>query len=194
MMSDYLHWFDRSHDAENGLVRAALAHLWFETIHPFVDGNGRVGRAIADLALAQDEKTPDRFYSLSAQIAKDRNAYYDALQSAQHGSLDVTPWVRWFVGALVGAIGEAEKTVTRARAAAQFWEVHRDYPFNTRQQQVLWRILGEFEGDLNLRKYIAISKAPRATAQRDLAQLVESGVFESIGHGKATHYVLKIKR
>lgn len=191
MMSDFLDWFGRSRDKENGLVRAALAHLWFETIHPFIDGNGRIGRAIADMALAQDEKTPDRFYSLSAQIAKDRNAYYDALQSAQHGSLDVTAWVRWFVDALVSAIGDAQRTVNRARKVAQFWEMHRSYPFNTRQRQVLWAILGDFEGDLNLRKYVAISKAPRATAQRDLAQLVESGVLESTGQGKATHYLLK---
>lgn len=191
MMTDFLDWFGRRRDKENGLVRAALAHLWFETIHPFVDGNGRIGRAIADRALAQDEKTPDRFYSLSAQIAKDKNAYYDALQSAQHGSLDVTAWVRWFVGALVNAIADAQRTVDRARKTAQFWEMHRSHPFNTRQRQVLWRILGDFEGDLNLRKYIAISKAPRATAQRDLSQLVESGVLESTGQGKATHYFLK---
>lgn len=191
MMNDFLDWFGRSREKENGLVRAALAHLWFETIHPFVDGNGRIGRAIADMALAQDENTPDRFYSLSAQIAKDKNAYYDALQSAQRGSLDVTAWVRWFVDALVSAIGDAQKTVTRARKAARFWELHRGLPFNTRQRQVLWRVLGDFEGDINLRKYIAISKAPRATAQRDLAQLVESGVLGSTGHGKATHYFLK---
>ena len=112
MMADFLDWFGRSRDKENGLVRAALAHLWFETIHPFVDGNGRVGRAVADMALAQDERTPDRFYSLSAQIAKDTNTYYDALQSAQHGSLDVTAWVRWFVETLVKAIGRPEEPLT----------------------------------------------------------------------------------
>ncbi len=191
MMADFLDWFGRSRDKENGLVRAALAHLWFETIHPFVDGNGRVGRAVADMALAQDERTPDRFYSLSAQIAKDTNTYYDALQSAQHGSLDVTAWVRWFVETLVKAIGEAQRTVDRARQAVQFWETHRSFPFNARQRQVLRRILNDFEGDLNLRKYIAISEAPRATAQRDLAKLVENGILEPAGQGKATHYLLK---
>lgn len=191
MMTAFLQWFAASRDGENGLVRAALAHLQFETIHPFVDGNGRIGRAIADMALAQDENTPDRFYSLSAQIAKERQDYYDALESVQRGSLDVTAWVRWFVDALTSAIAEADKTVTRAREASRFWEMHREYPFNARQRLVLWRVLGDFDGDLNLRKYIAIAKASRATAQRDLAQLVEAGILKPADQGKATRYVLK---
>lgn len=190
MMSDFLRWFNDSRADEHGLVRAALAHLWFETIHPFVDGNGRIGRAIADTALSQDERSADRFYSLSSQIAKERSDYYDALQHAQHGSLDVTPWILWFVGALERAIDTAGSTVARARNATAFWEKHGDYPFNPRQRRVLWRILGDFEGDLNLRKYIAIAKAPRATAQRDLAQLVEGGILEQVGQGKATRYML----
>ena len=192
MMDEFLAWFNDSRTSENGLVRAALAHLWFETVHPFTDGNGRIGRAIADMALAQDEESADRFYSLSAQIAKERNDYYDALQTAQRGPLDVTPWVRWFLGALQRAIGAAGETVTRARRAAAFWEGHHDRDFNARQRMVLWKLLGDFDGELNVRKYMAIAKAPRATAQRDLAQLVEQRVLQPSGQGKATRYHLRV--
>lgn len=190
MMDEFLSQFNHNRADENGLVRAALAHLSFETIHPFVDGNGRIGRAIVNMALAQDEDSSDRFYSLSGQIAKERNDYYDALEVAQHGPLDVTPWVSWFLSALDRAIGAAELTIERARRATSFWDKHRSDTFNSRQQQVLWRILGDFEGDLNLRKYMAIAKAPRATAQRDLAALVEKHVLEVIGQGKATRYAI----
>lgn len=145
MMDDFLSYFNAARAVENGLTRAALAHLWLEAIHPFVDGNGRIGRAIVDLALAQDEESADRFYSLSGQIAKERDDYYDALQSAQRGSLDVTEWTRCFLGALERAIDAAEHEVTRARKAANFWEKHNAYQFNARQRQVLWRMLGDFE-------------------------------------------------
>lgn len=191
MMNDFIGWFNTSRTNENGLLRAATAHLWFETIHPFVDGNGRIGRAIADMALAQDENSADRFYSLSTQFSRDRKDYYAQLERAQTTSLDTTPWARWFVGELMRAISAAQATVDRARTATQFWEMHSDYDFNDRQRRVLWRILGEFEGSLNLRRYVAISRAPRATAQRDLAALVEDGVLTQVGQGKATHYELK---
>ena len=191
MMHDFIEWFNTSRNRENGLLRAATAHLWFETIHPFADGNGRIGRAIADMALAQDETSADRFYSLSAQLSRDRKHYYAELERAQKSSLDITPWAKWFVGEIMRAVSAAQATVERARAAATFWEMHSEYDFNDRQRRVLWRILGEFEGPLNLRRYVAISKAPRATAQRDLAALVEDGVLTQKGQGKATHYELR---
>jgi Fic family protein len=190
MMDEFLSRFNSSRTTENGLIRSALSHLWFEAIHPFVDGNGRIGRAIADMALAQDENSSDRFYSLSNQIAQERTDYYDALEAAQHASLDVTPWTSWFLSTLDRAIGAAELATARARRATKFWDKHQGDTFNSRQRQVLWRILGDFEGDLNLRKYMAIARAPRATAQRDLAQLVEGGVVQAIGQGKATRYAV----
>lgn len=190
MMDDFLAWFHERRGNEHGLVHAAIAHLWFLTIHPFVDGNGRIARAIADMALAQDEDSGDRFYSLSTQIQQERSNYYDALERAQRGGLDVTEWVAWFVESLIHSIEKAQDVVTRARAATEFWSAHVAVAFNERQRRVLWRILGNFEGDLNLRKYMAISGAPRATAQRDLTDLVEAHVLSSVGQGKATRYLL----
>jgi Fic family protein len=195
MIERFLEWFNGGSKAENGLIRAAVAHLWFETLHPFVDGNGRIGRAIADMALAQDEQSADRFYSLSAAIARQRNSYYDAIEAAQHGSLDITPWVRWFLNCLMSAIDDARSIVDRARTAACFWSENSDHAFNERQRRVLWRFLGNFEGNLNLRKYIALAGGtPRATAQRDIAELVDAGILEPVGQGRATSYALAQQR
>src|SRR5262249_25718524 len=144
MMGDFLTWFNSRREKDNGLVRAALAHLWFETLHPFRDGNGRLGRAIVDKALAQDERTPRRYYSLSSQMATERNDYYNALEEAQRGPLDVTPWVSWFLGCLIRAIEDAQGVVARARSAAEFWNRHDGYTFNERQRKALWRLLGDF--------------------------------------------------
>jgi len=188
MMDDFLAWYNGSRHTMNGLIRAAIAHLRFLTIHPFHDGNGRIARAIADMTLAQDEDSGDRFYSLSAQIQQERSAYYDALESTQQGTLDLTQWVFWFVECLERAIDNSQSVVTRARDAALFWQMHRDDEFNERQKKVLWCLIGNFEGDLNLRKYIAISGSPRATAQRDLSDLVASGILQPGGRGKSTHY------
>jgi Fic family protein len=191
MMEDFLRWFEASRGRTNGIVRAAIAHVWLLTIHPFHDGNGRIARAVADMALAQDEKSGDRFYSLAAQILKERDTYYHALEAAQSGTLDVTSWVAWFVATLERAVDASEFVVLRARAAALFWDRHRHTVLNARQKNVLWRLLGEFEGKLNLRKYIAIAKTSDATAQRDLSELVTAGILRPEGKGKATHYVVE---
>jgi Fic family protein len=190
MMLEFLDWFNASEGKANGLARAALAHLWFLTIHPFDDGNGRIARAIADLALAQDEGSSDRFYSVSAQIHAERRDYYDAIERAQRGPLDVSDWVLWFLGCFTRAIDTSRGAVARARRAVLFWQHHARENLNERQRKVLERLLGDFEGDLNQRKYIAIAKTSPATAQRDLADLVERGIVRAEGAARATRYVL----
>jgi Fic family protein len=190
-MEHFLVWFNDSRGRENGLVRAALAHLHFVTIHPFEDGNGRVGRAIADMALAQDEDSPDRFYSMSAQIHRERKVYYEMLERTQTSGLDVTDWAEWFISCLARAIDSSQQVAERTRQASAFWNAHAAVDLNERQRAVLHRLLGNFDGDVNLRKYIAISGAPRATAQRDLSGLVDLGILVLAGAGKATRYLLQ---
>ena len=191
MMDEFLLWFNESREREDGLLRAARAHLWFVSIHPFHDGNGRIARAITDMALAQDEKSRDRFYSFSAQILRERAEYYRELESAQHGTLDATRWADWFVGCFKRAIEASENVIERARRAMQFWTAHKHVVMNARQKKVLMRLLDDFEGNLNLRKYIAIAETSDATAQRDLAELVVARVLTPEGAGKATHYVIE---
>lgn len=187
-MDSFITWFNDSRSSENGLIRAAIAHLRFLTVHPFEDGNGRIGRAIADMALSQDDKSADRFYSMSAQIHREKKTYYEMLERTQQSSRDVTEWVKWFIGCLARAIDASQYIAERTRKAAEFWNTHAFTDLNERQRTVLHRILGNFDGDLNLRKYIAISGAPRATAQRDLSDLVARGILSPAGAGKATFY------
>ncbi len=190
-MQRFLAWFKDSRGRENGLVRAALAHLHFLTIHPFADGNGRIARAIADMALTQDEDSSDRFYSMSAQIHRERKVYYGMLERTQMSGLDVTEWAEWFIGCLGRAIDASQQVADRTRRASAFWNTHATDDLNERQRAVLQRLLGNFQGDLNLRKYIAISDAPRATAQRDLSDLVDRSILVPAGAGKATRYLLR---
>ncbi|HTD35119.1 MAG TPA: Fic family protein [Candidatus Elarobacter sp.] len=187
-MDRFIAWFNESRGRENGLIRAAIAHLRFLTVHPFEDGNGRIGRAIADMALSQDERSGDRFYSMSAQIHREKNKYYELLERTQQSTLDATGWVKWFIGCIARAIDASQHIAERTRRAAEFWNAYASTDFNERQRKVLRRMLGDFEGDFNLRKYIAISDAPRATAQRDLSDLVHRGILVSAGVGKATRY------
>ena len=155
---------DRRNAAIPGLVRrtdasidpvlkAGLAHLWFVTIHPFDDGNGRIARAIADMALARSENSPQRFYSMSAQIRQERNAYYDILEQTQKGTMDITPWMEWFLGCLGRAIDGAQTTLSAVLDKARFWERIQDVPLNERQRLVLNRLLDGFEGKLTTSKY-----------------------------------------
>jgi Fic family protein len=178
----FLTWFNAgfTHPASDvdGLIRAGLAHLWFVTLHPFEDGNGRLARAIGDMALSQDERQPMRFFSLSAQILRERKSYYDILEQTQRGSVDVTDWLAWFL-AQVAAAGAAEKSVANTLAKARFWLRHQAAPLNERQRKALNRLLDAgrdgFEGGINTRKYMSLTKASRATAYRELSALVENG-------------------
>ncbi len=189
-MQAFLEWFNRRSEPE-GLLRAGLAHLWFVTIHPFEDGNGRVARAIADQALAQSEDSGQRFYSMSSQIRKERSDYFDALESAQKGKLDVTDWLVWFLGCFSRAIDGADSACADVLRKADFWQRYAREPFTKRQKAVLNRFLDGFEGKLTARKWAAIGKCSIPTAQRDITELVERGILRrNPGGSKNTSYDL----
>ncbi len=189
-MQAFLEWFNRRSEPE-GLLRAGLAHLWCATIHPFEDGNGRVARAIADQALAQSEDSGQRFYSMSSQIRKERSDYYDALESAQKGTLDVTDWLVWFLGCFSRAIDGADEACADVLRKADFWQRYAREPFSKRQKAVLNRFLDGFEGKLTARKWAAIGKCSMPTAQRDINELVERGILRrNPGGSKNTSYDL----
>lgn len=173
------------------VLKAALAHLWFVTIHPFDDGNGRVARAIADLALARSESSPQRFYSMSAQIRQERNAYYDILERTQKGTLDVTPWMDWFLGCLGRAIEGAQTTLAAVLAKARFWEAIAGVALNARQRLAVNRLLDGFDGKLTSSKYAKLAKCSQDTAARDIASLVQRKVLvRNPGGGRSTSYSL----
>jgi Fic family protein len=189
-MKAFLDWFN-GEAAVDPVLKAAVAHLWFVTIHPFDDGNGRIARAIADMALARSEGTAQRFYSMSAQIRQERNAYYDILESTQKGDLDITPWLEWFLGCLDRAFDGAERTLANVFRKARFWEEHTGAAFNDRQRDMLNRLLNGFEGKLTTSKWAQIEKCSQDTALRDIDDLVRRGILrkEPAG-GRSTSYSL----
>lgn len=176
-LNGFLDWFNAPPSDLDGLIRAGLAHLWFVTLHPFEDGNGRLARAITDLALSQDERQPMRFFSLSAQILCERERYYDILERTQRGDLDVGDWLRWFLAQVAASATAAETTVAHTLAKARFWLRHHKTDINERQRKVLNRLLDAgrdgFEGGINIRKYVSLTKVSRATAYREISELVE---------------------
>lgn len=186
----FLDWLDGP-SQEPALLRAGLGHLWFVTLHPFDDGNGRLARAIGELLLARAEDSPQRFYSLSAQIQRDRSAYYDILERTQKGSLDVTAWLMWFLGTLHRAIDSSQRTLDGALSRARLWQRWASVPMNARQVKVLHRFLEGFEGKLTTRKWAAIAKCSPDTALRDISELVAHGVLrKDQAGGRSTGYVL----
>ena len=189
-MQAFLDWFNRRGEPE-GLLRAGLAHLWFVTIHPFEDGNGRVARAIADQALAQSEDSGQRFYSVSSQIRKERSDYYDMLERSQKGALDVTDWLAWFLDCFSRALDGAEAACANVLQKADFWQRYAREAFDKRQKTVLNRFLDGFEGKLTAKKWAAIGKCSIPTAQRDINELVERGILRrNPGGSKNTSYDL----
>jgi Fic family protein len=189
-MDAFLAWFNGDKTMDYVLV-AAIAHLWFVTIHPFDDGNGRIARAIADLALARSEGTPQRFYSMSAQIRVERKEYYDVLEATQKGDLDITSWLAWFLACLGRAIEGAETILGSVLQKARFWEAHVGESFNDRQQKILNRLLDGFEGKLTSSKWAALAKCSQDTASRDIDDLVARGILvKNPGGGRSTSYAL----
>jgi Fic family protein len=186
-MSAFLKWFSESRSADP-LIDAAIAHLWFVTIHPFDDGNGRIARAIADMALARSENSPRRFYSMSSQIKAEHKQYYDVLEATQKGDLDVTPWLQWFLECLEGSLNRADETLGAVVEKSRFWERIKDVAINERQVKVLNRMLDDFEGKLNLSKWASLTKTSKATAGRDLNDLVRKGILIPVGAGRSTTY------
>jgi Fic family protein len=189
-MRAFLDWFN----ADAGIdpvLKAALAHLWFVTIHPFDDGNGRMARAIADMALARSENSTQRFYSMSAQIRQERNAYYGILEQTQKGIMDVTPWMEWFLGCLGRAIDGAQTTLASVLAKARFWDAIAGVTLNLRQRLVVNRWLDGFEGKLTTSKYAKLAKCSQDTALRDILRLVESGILvRNPEGGRSASYAL----
>ena len=188
-MQAFLDWFNGVDDIDL-VLRAAVAHLWFVTIHPFEDGNGRIARAIADMSLARSEQSPQRFYSMSAQIRLERNAYYDMLERTQKGDLDITPWMEWFLGCLDRAFDGAEKTLGSVFAKGDFWQKHSAALLNERQRDIVNRLLDGFEGKLTSSKWATIERCSPDTALRDIADLVERGILTRTGGGRSTSYSL----
>jgi len=194
-MRRFFAWFESSRGEMDGLVRAAMAHFWFVTIHPFDDGNGRVGRAIADLAIAQDEGSGLRLYSVSAQISREREQYYEVLERCQRGSGDIVDWLVWMLGCLARAIERAEAQIGTAVVVARFWQEASRLTLSARQKKVLNRLLdagpGGFEGGLTTRKYVGMTKTSRATAKREIADLVEKKLLvRGSAGGRSTRYEL----
>jgi Fic family protein len=201
----FLAWFNGNEESD-GVVRAGIAHLWFVTLHPFDDGNGRIARAISDMALARSEGSSQRFYSMSAQIRQERAAYYDVLERTQKGGMDVTPWMAWFLGCLGRAIEGAQGTLGTVLSKARFWESVGDFRLNERQRLVLNRLLlpslakegcpkggvvGGFEGKLTTSKWAKLAKCSHDTALRDIAALVERGILvRNPEGGRSTSYAL----
>jgi len=189
-MAAFLEWFNTSSGVDM-VLKAALAHLWFVTIHPFDDGNGRIARAIADMSLARSENTSQRFYSMSAQIQSERSAYYDILERTQTGTLDITAWMEWFLNCLGRAIENASGTLDRVVKKSRFWESARAFPLNDRHIRVLNRLLDGFEGRFTTSKYAKLAKCSPDTALRDIESLIEWNLLvRNPGGGRSTSYSL----
>ena len=189
-MQSFLDWFNANADIDP-VLKGGLAHLWFVTIHPFDDGNGRIARAIADMALARSEESPQRFYSMSSQIRQERTAYYGILEETQKGILDITSWMEWFLGCLGRAIDGAQTTLGAVLAKARFWDAIAGIAINDRQRLVLNRLLDGFEGKLTTSKYAKLAKCSQDTALRDILPLVERGILvRNPEGGRSTSYAL----
>lgn len=193
-MKKFLSWFNQKPNIDL-VLQAALAHLWFVTIHPFEDGNGRIARAIADMILARSEGTSQRFYSMSTQIRTERKAYYDILEHIQKGSMNITSWMEWFLSCLDRTIQGTEDTLARVFQKARFWEKHSTFAFNERQRLMLNKLLNGFEGNLTTGKWAKIAKCSQDTAARDIQALIDSDILiKNPGGGRSTSYSLLSKK
>ena len=191
-MQTFLEWFNAPSDTDM-VLRAGLAHLWFVNIHPFDDGNGRIARAIGDMALARSEDSPRRFYSMASQIMRERNDYYNVLERTGKGTTDVTGWMTWFVDCLGRAIESAENNLSSILARSRFWERIAEIAINDRQQKVINLLLGDFTGNLTTSRWARITKCSTDTALRDITALVEHGILaRGPEGGRSTNYSLVI--
>jgi Fic family protein len=191
-MKKFLDWFNQK-DSADLVLKAGIAHLWFVTIHPFDDGNGRIARAIADMVLARSEESAQRFYSMSAQIQQERKAYYDILEATQKGDLDITDWLQWFLDCLSRAFARAETTLAAVLRKARFWDQYAATAFNDRQRKMINQLLNGFEGKLTSSKWAKLAKCSQDTALRDIEDLVRKKVLKrDAAGGRSTSYSLAI--
>ena len=192
-MDEFLRWFNAATPEIDPVIKAGVAHLWFITIHPFEDGNGRIARAITDLQLAKADKSPIRFYSMSAQINIERKGYYDCLERTQQSSLDITPWLLWFLNCLHSALQLADENLQRVIHKAKFWNFLSDKTLNDRQKHMLNKLLDNFEGKLTTAKWAKLTKVSSDTALRDIQQLEAQGILiKSEAGGRSSSYELKV--
>ena len=191
-MRKFVEWFEKEHSTDL-VLKAGVAHLWFVTIHPFGDGNGRIARAIADMALARSERTAQRFYSMSAQIRQERKAYYEILEATQKGELDITRWLEWFLECLGRAFERAETILATVLDKARFWERFAKVEFNERQREIVNRLLNGFEGKLTTSKWAKLEKCSQDTALRDIEDLIRKKVLvKDAAGGRSTSYSLAV--
>ncbi len=188
MMDELIEWVNGEHSVEP-ILKAGVAALWFVTIHPFYDGNGRLSRTLTDKLLARADAMPQRYYSMTSAIQQRRMSYYRMLESTQRGGLDITPWLSWFLDCLSGALENADLVIGQAIRRARFWDAHVQIAFNDRQRRVLLRLMEPFEGKLTTSKYAKLAKCSGDTALRDLKELVFFGILDTEGIGRGTHYV-----
>jgi len=193
-MNRFIHWFNTD-DHMDPVIKSAIAHLWFVSIHPFDDGNGRIARAIADCQLARADRTRQRFYSMSAQIMKSKKEYYHILESTQKGSLNVSQWLVWYLERLTEAVEATDETLSKVLVEAKFWDLHRTTRLNERQVKMINVLLGGFAGKLHSSKWAKMTKVHRDTALRDIQDLVEKGILSDSGEGgRSTNYILNLPR
>ncbi len=194
-MKSFLHWWKQSLGKEDGLIRSGVAHLYFVTIHPFEDGNGRIARALTDMALAQDEKISTRFYSLSSHIMEERDAYYNILKKSQKSSLNITPWLEWYLECYIRSLKKADQLLDNVLSKANFWNKVDQVEIPARQKKVINKLLdagkGGFEGGLSTRKYVSMAKVSRATAFREISELLEKNILiQNPSKGRSVTYDL----
>ncbi|MBD3335182.1 MAG: DUF4172 domain-containing protein [Candidatus Eisenbacteria bacterium] len=189
-MKRFLNWFNGS-SAADPVLKAGVAHLWFVTVHPFEDGNGRIARAIADMALSRADGTKDRFYSMSSGIEEERREYYRELEAAQRGSLDITRWLEWFLECLDRTIEDADRTLGSVLHKARLWQRINLRPVNERQRRIINQMLDDFQGHLTTSKYARLANCSNDTALRDIRELLERGILvKNPGGGRSTSYRL----
>jgi Fic family protein len=188
-MTRFIDWFNNN--KIDLVIKAAIAHLWFVTIHPFEDGNGRITRALTDMLLAQSDKSNQRFYSMSAQIRIERKQYYEILEKTQKGNLDITDWIVWFLNCLINSLISTDSILTRVLFKAEFWQKHIDTAINDRQRKLLNKIMDGFEGKLTSSKWAKIAKCSKDSAVRDINDLIEKGILQKeAAGGRSTNYEL----
>lgn len=190
-MTKFLDWFN-NYDNIDLVIKAAVSHLWFVTIHPFEDGNGRITRALTDMLLAKADRSNQRFYSMSAQIRLERKQYYDILEKTQKGNLDITEWIKWFLHCLINALKSTDSILTRVLFKANFWNKHSKTIINERQKKLLNKLLDGFDGKLTSSKWAKIAKCSKDTAIRDINDLINKDILQKeAAGGRSTNYELK---
>lgn len=186
-MDDLIEYINNNNE-DHLLIKAAIVHLWFATLHPFEDGNGRIARALTDMILARQDNSKYRFYSMSSQIQKERKAYYAILEKTQKGSMDITSWIIWFLENLLNAINSSEVILSQILRKAEFWQKHNNLIFNERQKNILNRYMDDFKGNLTTSKWAKMSNCSQDTATRDISDLINKKILKKVGVGRNTHY------